>query len=512
MKRFLFGLLGLAALSAMGADPNRFSNITVIGTATATTFAGSGSGLVSIPAHAVLTHGGYSTNFSTLPLAATNSQAGDTIDLYGSHTITGPIILTNLTVIGHGATIVWNYTTAQVAGIVPYDRCTIRGITFTNAGGTGKSVLLGTISAQSQLAVTNLLVQDCDFYGDNDAFMFNHTSPCSATLENVHFYTQTDPVVITGPHMVQMKNFAMDLTSDGVLCRGILITGGASAGSTNLFQNGRITLASTVAANQCAVSIGTGAGGSSSRFLAVLFENRSANTGIRFIDAPGTTVGQVITIGCIFRNYGDASTLAWLSASTTARWDVQACDLFNSGGAVTAISSINTKGSVYDWDGKLSPANAPTGYAKTVHGSSWWNTLTSTNASFGNITNTGSFRLDGAGTADNFTITNLLDVLANLNYKTNVLVPGVPAINMALAEQEYPTNADFTLSALINVPTDKFATTVCYVTNSAGGTTKAITPVTSWHVQGTWNVTNLSSVSIDLVPFKWTNAICNPIF
>lgn len=98
---------------------------------------------------------------------------------------------------------------------------------------------------------------------------------------------------------------------------------------------------------------------------------------------------------------------------------------------------------------------------------------------------------------------------------TNVTAVYVSATNSVAAglvpigKGDYQTNASFSFTGISGVNLTNYCSGVLHVTNSLNALI-SITAATPWHIQGTWNCTNVSTISVEVVPNRWTNAICYP--
>ena len=83
------------------------------------------------------------------------------------------------------------------------------------------------------------------------------------------------------------------------------------------------------------------------------------------------------------------------------------------------------------------------------------------------------------------------------------------ALSFSVPYQSIITNAAFTLIPPIGFVATAYNATACDVTNTTGAVV-VITPCPGWLTEGTWNVTNISEISL-FARAGWTNAICLPI-
>jgi hypothetical protein len=152
---------------------------------------------------------------------------------------------------------------------------------------------------------------------------------------------------------------------------------------------------------------------------------------------------------------------------------------------------------------------------------------TGANAIFGNqgytVTLTGAtgatgatgpapFPLNADTNVGNFGLTNVayININSNINYSTNTggIIP-----DMRKGYQMITTNAAFTFLAPIGVDTTKTLaqTAVVFITNSTAAAV-VMTPQVAWHIQGTWYVTNVSSITVFQYAQVFTNAVALPLW
>lgn len=97
---------------------------------------------------------------------------------------------------------------------------------------------------------------------------------------------------------------------------------------------------------------------------------------------------------------------------------------------------------------------------------------------------------------------------SGLFYKTNV---STAAPNFFLPYSIFATNAAFAFLAPLNVSATNAQTAVVMVTNSTGSSVVVTAPA-NVHIQGTWNVTNVSTFTFFNYGGTFTNAIAFPLW
>lgn len=164
---------------------------------------------------------------------------------------------------------------------------------------------------------------------------------------------------------------------------------------------------------------------------------------------------------------------------------------------VRVLGPLNIKGAV----------NASNTVTVSANGVS---TLISSNTIIsGNQTNSGSIQASTLNITGNATVGGTLQLVAE-RYTTNA---STMAPDFNLGYTLISTNAAFTVLAPINVDTTKTLaqTTVFQVTNTTAAAV-AITPPANVHFQGTWFVTNWTTITFYQYGQKITNAIALPLF
>ena len=120
----------------------------------------------------------------------------------------------------------------------------------------------------------------------------------------------------------------------------------------------------------------------------------------------------------------------------------------------------------------------------------------------GGITNTGSGWFSGNA----YGLTNVQG--AAMVTPTNALTT---APNFALVNTSLATNQNFALQPAVNASPTAYNSLVIDITNSSGSLI-TITPPTGWKVEGTWNITNETIISLYAPGNRWTNAVAYPLW
>lgn len=148
-----------------------------------------------------LWHLGTNSYFATLELAAAQQRPGDVITVIGQNDVMNPVVLTNVTLMGYGATL--NFYGTNVSSVPTClnlsSNVSVYGITISNKAPGFFQACIGTEQRLGNPLATDFYIQDVKGFGDSDGLFFGTTNGfCNGSFVNCSFNSKWDCAALTG--------------------------------------------------------------------------------------------------------------------------------------------------------------------------------------------------------------------------------------------------------------------------------------------------------------------------